>query len=632
MDKNTVIGFSLMALILVGFFWLNQPSEQQIEARKRYLDSIAAVQQEQAEIKAQELAKLMEEERVVAAESDSVKILKAMDKYGAFGSPATIAITKGVEEIVTLENSLVRVEINTKGGDVHKVILKDYLTYAGDTIALLDGEGSRFELFLNIGSNRIVNTSEMRFEVKELTDSSVVLALPAGEGKSLNYTYTLRPDDYMVNFSIKANDLGDVLIPSSEIGAVWKTKLRQKERSWKSENRYSALYYKFLRGDVDNLSESGNERKEMTNSLHWIAFKSHFFSSVLIADNEISSAVLKTEMATENSEYLKYYTAEMVFPFDVTGKTAAGFRYYFGPNKYSLLKSYDSGLAREDRTELKRLVPLGWGIFRWINQLLTIPMFNFFGSFIANFGIVILLLTIVIKMLLFPLTYKSYMSSAKMRVLRPQIEEINARIPADKPTERQQATMAMYKKAGVNPMGGCLPMLLQMPFLIALFYFFPSSIELRQQSFLWATDLSSYDAIITWNAHIPLVSEYFGNHISLFCLLMAITNMIYTHINMGMTDTGAQQMPGMKVMMYIMPVMFLFIFNSYASGLSYYYFVSTLITILQTYAIRKFVDEEKLLVTIKENQKKPQKKSAWLERLEQAQKQQEELRKKKQGK
>ncbi len=629
MDKNTIIGFSLMGLLLLGYFWWSQPTEQEIEEHRRYQDSIAAQAENAANRKAEQLAKLEEEERLAAAESDSVKMLKATDKYGAF---AAVAISKEIEKIVTLENALIRVEINTQGGDVNRVILKDYLTYAGDTVMLLDSEDSRFNLILNAGNNRLVNTSEMFFDVKTVTDSSVVLSLPAGEGKSLDYTYTLRPDDYMVNFAIKANNLENVLVPSSEISAIWKTKLKQKERSRQFENRYTSLNYKLFQGDVNELSISSDERKEITTGLHWIAFKSHFFSSVLIADKTIASAVLKSEMGMENSDYLKSYTAEMIIPFDVTGKTATGFRYYFGPNKYSLLKSYDKGVASEDRLELKRLVPLGWGIFRWVNQLLTIPMFNFFGSFIANFGIVILLLTIVIKLLLFPLTYKSYMSSAKMRVLRPQVEEINARIPADKPTERQQATMAMYRKAGVNPMGGCLPMLLQMPFLIALFYFFPSAIELRQQSFLWATDLSSYDAIVSWNTHIPLISEYFGNHISLFCLLMTITNIVYTHINMGMTDTGAQQMPGMKVMMYIMPVMFLVFFNNYASGLSYYYFVSTLITILQTYIIRKFVNEEKLLATIKENQKKPQKKSAWLERLEQAQKQQAEMQKRRLGK
>jgi len=620
MDKNTVIGFSLMGLIIIGFFWINQPTDKQKEAYRQYQDSIRTVRAEENKL-AQELAGL-EEARLTAEESDSVKMLKAADKYGAF-SAATI----GENEIISLENPLIKLELNTKGGDVNRVTLKEFNTYRGDPVVLLEGEDSRFNLLLNTG-NSIINTSEMNFQVKALTDSSIVLALPAGEGKSLDYTYTLRPDDYMVNFTIRANDLSDVLIASSDVNAVWKTRLRQQERGRKFENRFSALYFKPLMGSVDNLSESSNERKEVTTGLRWIAFKGQFFSSVLIADREIASSVLKTEMAPENSEYLKFYTTEMLIPFDATGKTETGFRYYFGPNRYTTLKSYDRGVASEDQLQLQKLVPLGWGIFRWVNQLLIIPMFDFFGSFMSNYGLIILLMTIVIKILLFPLTYKSYMSSAKMRVLRPQVEEINARIPADKPTERQQAVMAMYRKAGVNPMGGCLPMLLQMPILFAMFSFFPSSIELRQQSFLWAQDLSSYDAIWTWDTYIPIISPYFGNHLSLFCLLMTITNLIYTHINMKMTDTGAQQMPGMKVMMYIMPVMFLFFFNDYASGLSYYYFVSTLITILQTYAIRKFVDEEKLLTVIKENQKKPQKKSAWLERLEQAQKQQEELKKK----
>lgn len=626
MDRNTIIGFVLMGLILFGFFWINQPSPEQLEARKRYQDSVRTVQLENSLREAQELKKLEEEQQVFEKEmSDSLRMAIANDKYGAFG----VAVS-GTDEIVSLENSLVKVEINTRGGDVYKVTLKEYQTYDDKPVELLDGEGSVFNLVLPVGNDRIVNTSEMYFNVKQLSENSVVLSLPAGENKSLDYIYTLAPDDYMLKFDVKANNLSDVLLPSSEIGAIWKTNLRQQEKGRKFENRYASLYYKYLRDDVDYLSESSNERKEITTGLKWIAFKDQFFSSVLIADKEIVSSILKSEMAPDDSEYLKRYTAEMILPFDVSGRTESGFRYYFGPNQYKILKAYDKELSGSDKLELKRLVPLGWGIFRWVNQILIIPMFNFFGSFLSNYGIIILLMTIVIKLILFPLTYKSYLSTAKMRVLRPEIEKINERIPADKPTERQQATMALYNKAGVNPMGGCLPMLLQMPILFAMFSFFPSSIELRQQSFLWAQDLSSYDAIVSWNTYIPIITPYFGNHISLFCLLMTITNLIYTKINMGMTDTGSQQMPGMKMMMYMMPLMFLFFFNDYASGLSYYYFVSTLITILQTYAMRKFIDEEKLLKAINENKKKPQKKSGWMQRLEEAQKQQAELQKQQQ--
>ena len=298
------------------------------------------------------------------------------------------------------------------------------------------------------------------------------------------------------------------------------------------------------------------------------------------------------------------------------------FRFFLGPNLYPLLKSYDKGLDSDDKLQLPKLIPLGYKFFRWINTGIIIPIFTFLGKYFTNYGVIILLMTLIIKAVLMPLTFKSYMSSARMRVLKPQMEEINAKYPGqDKAMDRQRATMELYSNAGVNPMSGCLPLLLQMPILLAMFAFFPSSIELRQQPFLWADDLSSYDAIFTWDAYIPLITPYFGNHISLFCLLMTITNILYTKINMDSTG-GGQQMLGMKLMMYLMPLMFLFIFNNYASGLSYYYFVSLLITIIQTYIFRKCINEEKVLAKLKENQKKPRKKSGFMARLEEAQRQQ----------
>jgi YidC/Oxa1 family membrane protein insertase len=624
MDRNTVIGFILMGLIFVGFFWVNQPSPEQIEARKRYQDSLLAADTERALKETQELARL-EKERQLMETSDSIRQALAETKFGVFSVAAS-----GTEEMIILENELIKVEISNQGGYVRKVTLKEYHTYKEEPVVLLDGENTIFNLALITGNNKTVNTSEMFFRVKERTDSTVILTLPAGEGRSLDYTYILPANDYMMKFDIHANNLGNVLLPSTEIGAIWNTRIKQQEKGRKFENRYASLHYKLQGDDVESLSESSNERIEIKNGMKWVAFKDQFFSSVLIADDEIQAGVLNSKMAPDSSAYLKNYSAELTLPFDYTGKTSTGFRYYFGPNQYKILKSYDKDLSGDDKLELKRLVPLGWGIFRWVNQLLIIPMFNFFGTFIANYGIIILLMTLVIKLILFPLTYKSYLSTAKMRVLRPEIEKINERIPEDKPTERQQAVMMMYQKAGVNPMGGCLPMLLQMPILFAMFSFFPSSIELRGQSFLWAQDLSSYDAITTWNTYIPIITPYFGNHISLFCLLMTITNLVYTKINMSMTDTGSQQMPGMKYMMYLMPLMFLFFFNDYASGLSYYYLVSTLITIIQTFVMRRFVDEKKLLEVIHQNQKKAPKKSSWMQRLEEAQKQQAELQRKQQ--
>ena len=314
------------------------------------------------------------------------------------------------------------------------------------------------------------------------------------------------------------------------------------------------------------------------------------------------------------------------------GRQATELTYFFGPNKFALLKDLDEAQPEGQEWELEKLVPLGWGIFRWVNQYFIIPLFDFLGSFISSYGLLIFLLTVIVKLILFPLTYKSYISSAKMRVLRPQVEEINAKYPGqEQALERQKATMELYSRAGASPMSGCLPMLLQMPILIALFMFFPSAIELRHQSFLWANDLSTYDAIVSWEANIPLISTYFGNHISLFCLLMTITNIVYTKFNMEMTNTGQQQMPGMQMMMYLMPLMFLVFFNQYASGLTYYYFISTLITILQTIFFRFTINEEKLLAKLEANKRKPQKRSTFMKRLEEMQKMQEETLRKQQA-
>ncbi|MCB9016984.1 MAG: membrane protein insertase YidC [Paludibacteraceae bacterium] len=624
MDKNTITGLALIGVIFFGFFWMNQPNEEQQKAQKRYQDSVSAVMektakaQADAELEAKKAAQLFDEN-----DSDSLKAAKLNSTYGVFAGAAI-----GKEEMVVLKNCNVNVEISTKGGYVKRVVLNQYKTYDGNPLVLFSGDESSLDLSLPVMGGNELNTADLYFKVSSLTDSSVVLSLPAGNGSSLNFVYTLPSESYMLDFDIKPINLGGVLKPAKDLNLLWKTKLKQQEKGRKFENRYAAIYYKLMGDGVEELSESSSESESVSQNMKWVAFKDQFFSSVLIADKSIKSADLTSEMAPENSSYLKYYTAEMVIPFNTQSNDEVSFRYFYGPNWYKLLKSYDKNLTGDNELELKRLVPLGWGIFRWVNQILTIPLFNFFGSFICNFGIIILLLTIVVKMILFPLTYKSYLSSAKMRVLKPEVQKINESISDDKPTERQQAMMDMYRKAGVNPMGGCLPMLLQMPILVALFYFFPTAIELRQQSFLWASDLSSYDAIVSWTADIPIISSTFGNHISLFCLLMTITNVIYTKVNMSMTDTGSQQMPGMKYIMYFMPLMFLFIFNDYASGLSYYYFVSLLITIAQTFIIRRFVDEDKLLKQIHENRKKPQKKSAWMQRLEdlqdQAKKQQNE--------
>ena len=360
--------------------------------------------------------------------------------------------------------------------------------------------------------------------------------------------------------------------------------------------------------------------------MKWISFKNQFFSSVLVPNTSIKRADVSTKDIKDQPGYLKILDVkDAIISYSTKDENPASFDMIFTPNLYPLLSSYDDQVKTEEDLELTRLIPLGWGLFRWINTYLIIPVFTFLGGFISNYGIIILLLTIFVKLILFPFTYKSYISQAKMRVLSPEIQAINEKYP--KPEDamtKQQKTMELYSKAGASPFSGCLPMLLQMPILIAMFTFFPSCIELRGQSFLWATDLSAPDAIFSWTTHIPFISTYFGNHVSLFCLLMTVTNIIYTHINMQ-NQPGGASMPGMKWMMYLMPVMFLFFFNDYASGLSYYYFLSLLITIIQTYACRHLVDEQKVRAEMLANAKKPRKKSGFMARLEEAQRQQQAM-------
>ncbi|MDR1699428.1 MAG: membrane protein insertase YidC [Prevotellaceae bacterium] len=631
MDKNNIIGFGLIAAILVGFFYITKPSEEQIAAQQRYQDSIKYEQQlQQVEKVAQSAATVNTQIQDSIATDSTVISQQSLMEYGVFAANAA-----GEENSFEIENEVLKLKFSNKGGRISSVELKKYRTHDSLPLILFDGNEAQFGLKLAIstgaGSNTVVNTSELFFTPVTVSDSMVVMRLAVNEQSYIDFIYQIPADNYMLHFQVKPVNMQAYLPVNVNYAELhWQSKIRQQERGRKFENQYSEIFFKYLADDVDNFGSTRDGSKNLNNRLKWVAFKSQFFSSILIADNSFTSADVSQEIFKDTKNpYLKDFKADLVSDFDVLGEQPLNFRFYYGPNHYKTLNSYDKGAKDDEVLDIQRLVPLGWKLFRWVNLILVIPMFNFFGGFITNYGIIILLMTLVIKLILYPLTYKSYMSSAKMRVLKPEIEEIHAKIPANKMQERQRATMELYNKVGINPMGGCLPMLLQMPILFAMFSFFPSSIELRQQAFLWADDLSSYDAIISWNAQIPLISEYFGNHLSLFCLLMTITNIAYTKINMATMDTGANaQMPGMKMMMYIMPVMFLFIFNNYASGLSYYYFVSTLITIAQTYIIRAFVDDKKILAQLNANRNKPRKKSGFMARLEEAQKAQMEAQKK----
>ena len=551
------------------------------------------------------------------AYADSIKQEQKLD-YGVFTE-----LTKGQEEFYTIENDSIKLTLSNKGGIISSVELKGYTTYNKTPLVLFDQNDAKTQFTLITADNRIVESNELFFHAKKLNDSAIEMYLPVDNDSYLTIAYTLTNGSYMVDMTIKANGMEQYLSRNmTELDLSWQMSVRQQERSKKFEGRYSGVYYKFWDDDVDNLSNDGDDREELSGRVKWIACKDQFFSSILIADSYFNNPKVES-LVSKNDGYLKDCSISTSCGFDITGKQPTKLKYFFGPNSYQLLASMDDDIENsEDQLDLEELIPLGWGIFGWVNKYLIIPIFNFLGSFINNYGLIIFLLTLIVKLILLPFTYKSYMSTAKMRVLRPEIEKINAKIPEDKPLERQQATMALYRKVGVSPMGGCLPMLLQMPILFALFVFFPAAIELRQQGFLWADDLSSYDAIVSWNTHIPFISSYYGNHISLFCLLMAIANIVSTKITMDSQNTGQQQMPMMKWMMYLMPIMFLFFFNDYASGLSYYYLISTLLTLLQTFIFRMSVNDEKLLEKLKANAAKPQKKSGFMARLEQMQKEQ----------
>ncbi len=624
MDKNTVIGLVLIMAVIFGFSWLNQPSKEELARRQHVRDSIAAANE------AAYLAQLeLEREQAVA---DSLAAIGEMTLDSArlektFGHFANAGV--GVEEHFVVENEYLRLTFSNKGGRVSAAEMKNYQRY--DSLPLMlfaDGDASLgFTLFTN--DNRVLNTKSLFFQptVDKTADAQIVTMRLAVDAESyLDFVYTIPNDDYMTEMEIKAHNMGRILSPNtSSLDMQWQSLIRQNEKGRKFESRYATLNYKYVSDDMERLSELKNDSEKLAGKVRWIAFKDHFFSTIMIADDAFTAANVESELMPERSEFIKKHKMEATVAFDPNGVRPTKFHTYYGPNQYKVLKSYDKDLSGDDKLRLQHIIPMGWSLFRWISTGVIIPVFNFLSKYIASYGIIILLLTIIIKLVILPFTFKSYMSSAKMRVLRPQIEEINARIPAEKAMERQQATMALYQKVGVSPMSGCLPMLFQMPILFAMFSFFPTAFELRGQSFLWADDLSSYDAIVSWSTYIPLITPYFGNHISLFCLLMTVTNIIYTKINMATTGAGDQPGAGMmKTMMYMMPIMFMFMFNNYASGLSYYYFVSLLITIIQTYLFRLFVDDKKVLAQLEKNKAKPQKKSAFMQRLEEAQKAQQQ--------
>lgn len=694
MDKNTITGLLLMMAVIFGFTWLNAPSEAELAEQKRIQDSIANAELNAAaqvnqnaavdKLTPEELAQLKDvlsksvadsskagidnggvklslaagevtgtidlgDTKVDFAEvkNDSTKnaavhnravaaVKKALEVYTKNGSFA--ACLSGTDKVVKLKNDSLAIEISTKGGTITRASLLAYKAYNAPNVEVFTPGDNEYSFVLSNNTQRF-DTRNFYFTPNQINDSTVLMQLDLGNGSKWGLKYTLVPGSYMVRMEMVQEGMNNIIpLNINSVDLNWHQKMSRHEEGKMFEERNSAIYYKYYGedGDVEYTKENGDDEQDKSKDrLKWISTKNQFFSAVLIADSCFSGAKFVSKEVGKDSpdyqEYLKDMTISTVVPYASDKANPASFYMYLGPNRYPTLSDYDKYSPNED-LQLTRLIPLGWKLFRWINTGIVIPVFTWLGKVINSYGIIILLLTIIIKLILSPLTIKSYMSQAKMRVLAPEIAAINEKYPGDENAlKRQQKTMELYSMAGASPFGGCLPMMLQMPILIAMFTFFPSCIELRGQSFLWAADLSAPDKIVEWSAQIPFISSYFGNHISLFCMLMTVTNIGYTYLSMQ-SQSQQNAMPGMKWMMYLMPLMFLVFFNNYASGLSYYYFISLLITIAQTYACRLFVSEEKVRAKIAENKAKPRskKKSGFMARLEEAQRQQQQALKEQQ--
>ena len=610
-NKSSLIGWVLIFAVMVGFIWMNQPSEEQLaeQARLRAVqDSIALVQAQQ------ELDQSLAEARynqTLLQDSTSALYLAA----------------QGEEQIFTLENELVQLTFSNRGARVTSAILKEYTNQEGLPLELFNATDESLNFMLD-GKNENIVTEKLYFHPVVVTDSTLVFRMPVGAGH-LDFSYRLLPESYMLNFTVQAHGLQN-FFPSSmkTMNVDWAQRVRQQEKGYTFEQRYTTLTY-HTEKETEHLSEMKPQSKELAG-LEWIAFKDQFFSSIFIADQQFKTSELSSSSINEGSGYLKSMQAESTVYFDPSGATPSNFQFYFGPNQYQTLKESSKLSTSGKNLHLDKLIYFGWPIVRWVNRFFVVYLFDWLNSWGINMGIVLLLLTLIVKAIVFPFTYKQYISTAKMRALKPYIDKINAKYPnSEDALQKQQETMQLYSKYGVSPMSGCLPTLIQMPVWMALFFFIPNAIELRGQKFLWANDLSAYDDLLHWNFNLPLL----GDHISLFCLLFSVVNIINTLYTMKQQPAGGDpaQQKMMKWMMLMMPLIFIFALNNYSAGLNYYYFISTLTSILIMLVLRKTIDENKLLVQLEanyaKNQQKPMKKSSMMARLEAMQQQLEEQQK-----
>jgi YidC/Oxa1 family membrane protein insertase len=647
MDRNTITGIILIFLIFVGFsIYSNVARNKEYEkalavaetsyargdfesARTEYVNALR-YKPAQAEVIAKinelnlKLGIVPQVQKVDSTSSVSAKVVPAIQgqsnapvdssQYGVFSKTAI-----GENQFIILENNKVEIKISLKGGKVYSARLKDYKTFDSKPLILFSGDSTVFGFNFFTADNKAVQTNNLYFT--PVTDQksyvvgsqaqSVSLRLMASEDKYIEYKYTLAPDKYIVDFDVIFKSMDGIIASNqNSLTLDWRMYLPQQEKGRQNEENYSDVTYKYYQDDVTYLKQRQSkelEKVDITTKLSWVAFQDQFFSSVILSNDFFLNGSLSSTRTLTSKKYTRYYTAEVGVPYNPASSNAISMKLYYGPNSFTILK--------KEGLELEKLVFLGKNIIGWINRFAIIPIFNWLDNFISSYGLIILILTLIIKVVLFPLTFKSYQSTAKMQVLKPMVEELGKKYPKKEDAmKKQQATMDLYKRAGVNPMGGCLPMLLQMPILFAMFRFFPVSIELRQEHFLWATDLSTYDSIL----NLPFTIPMYGSHVSLFTLLMTAS----TLLTMKMTGSspGSDQ-PGMKVMMYMMPVMFMLILNNFSSGLTYYYFLANILTYAQNIISKRFINADAVLATLEENKKKPLKKSKWQQRLEAAAKQ-----------
>ena len=623
MNRDTIIGFVLIAVVLIGFSWWNQPSAEQIEAA-RLQDSLQAVAQEQAAKAKKEAAALAAKPQGTADDS------AAVDTTALFH-----AALNGTSEKIVLKNTKLEVTLDTKGGVIRKAVIKDFKSIDDQPdVTLFDAQDQNMT-FMLAGKQENIVTSEMFFTPTDVTDSTVTMMAKASNGGEIALKYRLGKD-YLLSFSFETRGLANFFAPSyKEMEIEWTDHCRQQEKGFSFENRYTSIYYKESKsGDTDKLSESSDKQEETEEQTDWVAFRNQFFSVALISkDNFAAGAQLTSTMDEKGTGYLKHFDAKMKTAFDPTGQKASEFEMYIGPNDFRLIKDVEQQSAFGKDLDLEQLVDLGWWLLRWINRWFTLYVFDWLTGFGFNMGIVLILITILLKVITFPMVKKSYMSSAKMRVLKPKFEEATKQY--DKPEDqmkKQQEMMSLYSKYGVSPLSGCLPMLIQMPIWLAMFFFVPNAIQLRGQSFLWMSDLSTYDPIVEWGKNIWGI----GDHLSLTCILFCGAQLLYTWFSMQqqkdqMVGQQAEQMKVMQWMMYIMPLMFFFIFNDYSSGLNFYYFVSLFMSAAIMWTLRKTTDDAKLLAILEANyqanKNNPKKQSGLAARLEAMQKQAEEMKK-----